>query len=492
MGFTQTTISFILLMGSITQLSLSPDTWFKKPEEATPEYQQIQFWDFEEEEYRGIRAIFYALMSDVQNRRVDQRLHSKMLQFLSYMCQDVITAQAIDTQYQKQLNELSVYEKPANPLDIDNVFQNLVDEWKLSNSISPDELFTSLSYPNEEPLVVADVVVLMERTHYDHLWKDDKKYLVIGINIAAFELDFGQPLFADRMMLEVPWFGESTSYSKAEHTALLEVANAVGEAFKKAADMINQIHEDEVEAAKRRELELQQETLQRLKDETDQFKQLVQVADSVLETYSEPNELKMAISDDLESLREMLKISPTKLTPEEAEVRKTLAANIHDHLQQLQEWLVEQERKKKEQELSQPPANAPEPVISNRPTSTQQLNIPSNQKRRDWSIIPNVDVPTTNIFDRRWLIPDDDDTEPIKSIQQPSSTLPTPDNDLIPEPISAPPQIQIATPFTIPQLTLPDKPYHPFPTPKRNLNLPPWFEKNVSSKLPKKGRQDNS
>ena len=183
--------------------SLSPDTWIgdiaKMASRTTPRYTQIKFWDQNLSNFRGFRALFYTLPLEAENRQVDSRLHSKMVQMLSYMCQDVITLESFDNPTQKMM--------------VEAVLRELADQWKQKGTIDPNYFFSKL------PFLDVDLLILMERTKYDQFVRNDEKFLTIGMNLGIFELDYGQPIYMDRTMNAIPWFGEQTSYAKAEQAA---------------------------------------------------------------------------------------------------------------------------------------------------------------------------------------------------------------------------------------------------------------------------------
>jgi len=465
MGLTLSMAAFLMFGGTFAQFSLSPADWFKS-ERLEPKYKQIQFWDYQIEKQRGIRAFFYTLKVDDANKRVDARLHEKMTQFLSAMCQEVITLDAFDNPIQKA--------------QVETVLSSLADQWKMKSAINPSEFF------NRIPSIDVDVLIFMERTFYDHEWKKDKKYLAIGVNVGAFEMDFGKPIFADRLRYEIPWTGEQISYAKAEHSALLQAADAIGEALHQGAEAINQYHDDELKAAEQAKIARQRETLQQLKDETKQFKKLAETTDGILSTYKEPQEIIAPISADLSSLKEMLKRPEESFTPQEAEVRKALAVNIHNRLQNLQTWLIEQEKMQKKNELESPPADAQQPVNLPPPEFEELAPLsPPKEALIPASVIPDIAAPVGgDIFDRRWLLPSAANDKPGLQAKPLGKTISPATTDLVPAAI-AKPVISYTTPFVIPRLTLPDKPYSPLPTPIPKNNIPGWVEKNPSSSLVK-------
>ncbi|MEW6233957.1 MAG: hypothetical protein AB1656_01090 [Candidatus Omnitrophota bacterium] len=461
MGLTLSMAALLMLGGTFAQFSLSPADWFKSVK-TEPKYQQIQFWDYQLEKQRGIRAFFYTLKLDDANKRVDWRLHEKMTQFLSAMCQEVVTLDAFDNPLQKAQAE--------------TVLASLADQWKMKSAINPSDFFDRI------PSLDVDVLIFMERTFYDHEWKKDKKHLAIGVNVGAFEMDFGKPIYADRLRYEIPWTGEQISYAKAEHSALLQAADAIGEALHQGAEAINQYRDEELKAAELAKIARQKETLQQLKDETKQFKKLAQTADAILSAYKEPQEIIAPISTDLSSLKEMLKRPEESFAPQEAEVRKALAVNIHNNLQNLQTWLIEQENLRKKTELESPPPEAQQPVDLPPPELQETPPLaPPKEALIPASVIPDIAAPIGNIFDRRWLLPSAVKEEAGLEAKPLGETISPSTTDLIPA--AAKPVISYTTPFVIPRLTLPDKPYAPLPTPIPKTNIPGWLGKIPSSAL---------
>lgn len=399
-----TFLSVALLCAGI---NFSPQTWIKEllnPDAlAAPKYQHIQFWDAYQKNNRGFRALFYTVPLDRKNRLVDQRLNNKMVQFLSSMCQDVVTLDSIDNPTQKAITE--------------TVLSEIAEQWKVNASVDPKQLFQKL------PFLDVDLLIFMERTKYEQFWNKDKKYLLIGINAAVFELDFGQPLYNDQLLMQVPWFGEKTSYDKAEHTALLKVADAMGERMNKAAQIINNAHAQELQAAEAAQQEQQNQEILSRKQADQEYRAFIDQVEKFLKAYKEPKEFIALVQGDLKDLKKLLKKPTEKITPEDITARNKLKAKVANRLDQYQKWLADQQHRrqnpviipKQETRTENPaaPSAPPAQTGGSQPNQTIQ-SVSQPQPYR----LP-TDIPTGNLFDRRWLIPDNWKPAPTPIPSQP-------------------------------------------------------------------------
>ncbi|MBD3267126.1 hypothetical protein GF373_10695 [bacterium] len=373
--------------------SLSPETWIKDiarlAKRSQPKHTGIQFWDHYAQTMRGFRVLFYTVPLDEKNRRVDQRLHNKMHQMLSYMCQEVLTLDAFDNPDQQYMAE--------------NVLLELVDQWKLQGEIDPNTLFNGI------PSINVDLLVLMERTKYDQMWKGDEKNLLIGVNIGVFELDFGQPLIADRILTTIPWFGEQTSYDKAEQAALLKVADQVSENLHRAAEIINQARERELAAEQEAQKAVEKQKERDLRQQDMELHRFVKEVGRFLKENKEPKEFMDVIQEDLKALRQLMVKPVDKLSPAEIAQRVQLRNLISDRLQQYYQWLEDQERRRQDRILTQ---EDPEfQVPSREPAGQQPADMPkaATQSQSEQQAEPTRQIPTApfsgNVFDRKWIVP---------------------------------------------------------------------------------------
>jgi hypothetical protein len=386
--------TLLLLCFLCAAMDAPAQNWFQKllkPDgQAAPKYKQIQFWDEPRQTDRGFRALFHTLPLEKQNQRVDERLHAKMALFLSSMCQEVVTLESFENPTQKMLAEA--------------VLTDLAEEWKLKGSISPASLFAKLPFLN------VDLLILMERTKYEQFWNKDKKYLMIGLNAGVFELDFGQALYNDRILTQVPWFGEQTSYAKAEQTALLKVADAMGERMDKAARIINSAREAELLAAQTAQKQEQKQAVQDRKLADQEFRAFIAQVEQFLKTYDEPEEFIALVQGDLSDMKQLLKKSNEKITAEDIAAREQLKAVVNDRLAQYQKWLDDQLRRQQdpiiiprmETESDTPAALIP-PFVPEGPLPIQEEVAPVTSA-------PAAQIPAGlsqgNPWDRRWLLPE--------------------------------------------------------------------------------------
>ncbi len=389
-------ICFALLVWFLcTGLSLSPETWIKDISKQfgrdTPKYQNIKFWDANLGEERGIRAVCYTVLNEPKNRLVDQRLYFKLAQLLDYVCDDVLTIESFEGTTQMM---------------VERMLHEMVDLWKQQGKVDPERMFTI-------PVLDCDVLVLMERTHYDQVWNKDEKKLLIGLNVALFEMDFGEPLYMNHVLAEVPWFGENASFMKAEHSAILKVVDEMGRQLQKAADFINDAHDEEVRLAAKEQRVEEREQSRKLKAEEREFIDQTRQLERFLRDNDEPAELITQMSAHLEAMQESLVKRGDEVSPDEWNRRRQLLSSVQDLFEQHGQWLKEQEEMKRQEEISEPPKenlpslenplqNVQFPEVSSQTTSPQQaITIPESMVP-----LPSVDVNPDNISDKRqWIIP---------------------------------------------------------------------------------------
>jgi hypothetical protein len=398
MMFRKCTVLFLFWI-LCSGFSLSPETWIndfaKLTKPKVSKNNPIRFWDHYQQNYRGFRVLYYTVPLERVNRDLDRRLHNKMVQQLSSMCQEVLTLDSFDNPTQKVL--------------VENTLIDMVDQWKLRGTIDPASLFQRL------PFIDVDLLILMERTRYEQFWDKDAKALLIGVNLAAFELDFGQPLYLDRVLTEIPWTGESASYEKAEVTALQKVAALLGERLNKAATIINTNHENDLLAAQMAEEQASKEANEQEKEEYKNNRDFIKHIEQFLKTNKEPAEFIALLKSDLDDFKQYVPTQYKKLTPDEIAQREALRDIITNRLQQYQLWLEDKIRRQNDQIVT--PAQPAQTERTFAPPVDQpiiQQPSPANtQSQATADPLPasdQVPLPTTvlsgNIFDRRWIVPE--------------------------------------------------------------------------------------
>jgi len=365
-------------------LSLDPDTWLRDisrlGKRTQPKVVNVTFWDFEQEKFRGVRAFLYTLPKERENRALDYRLHQKMAQFLSAMCQEVITLESI--------------EDPARRRMAETALVPLTEQWKLNGKIDPAMFF------NAVPFLDCDVLMFMERVQYDQVFDQERKRLAIGLDAAVFEMDFGEALYLDRMTAEVPWQGEDTSYVKAEHAALLKLADAVGATLQQAAELINKAHDADVKQTLAAQRQQEREQKARLQEENQRLAALVKQAEAVVKANREPKPLLNALARDAAALKPLSKLSPPDLTPEIADQRQELAKAIQNQLQEFEKW--------KTGRIEESPSSLtpPQSLRESPPAALRSADpspIPSGPIANP---IPRAGMATVDPRDRGWLLPE--------------------------------------------------------------------------------------
>lgn len=375
-------------------------------EPPNPKHGRITFWDPTIQQQRGIRALLYLVPQERENRSVDQRLYDQMAAYLGYFCQDVFTLQSFDDPTKKKM--------------VENILVMLVDEWKQNGKIDPSVLFDGL------PFVNVDALIFMERTHYDHVWKGDEKRLLIGMKVGAFELDYGTPLYNDRYLNDVLWFGERANYVKAEKAALVEISDQIGDAFQRAATAINLARDAELQAQLEEELRQREMLKQRIEEEKQMYSALVQAAEQFLSTHTEPDEIIKPLQAETDALKAMLvgyqavretnrsdnKKDPLwkrvnsegDVSPQNEASMQELAQSIQQRMQGYDVWEKEQQRKIEEEQIKQQEVLqeqqmkkpvfifTPTPVSPPTPTPTP-------------AVLPVLEMTGRELLNRRWLIP---------------------------------------------------------------------------------------
>lgn len=386
-------------------------------ERLKPKHDSITFWDDYLQDYRGMKILFYTLPQDRANREVDKRLHATMTAYLNQMADKVITRESYTDIEQQKI--------------VENAVASLVDQWKLENKVSPDLLFQAM------PSLDVDMIVFMERTHYDQVFSKEKKKLRIGVKLAAFELDLGEPLFVDQYYNELPWQGEQTSYIKVEQKALLQEADKLGEYLHKTAALINEAHIAEVKAAQEAEMKREEERLRQLKAANEGLAHLVKQAENTLKSLEQPHPAAGQLTRDIELMKRYLKIPVSQLTTEQEEERLKVAYSIEVALERLKaskaeapakpftsslqpeevkkpdksqrffpmlHGAVEGENKSSDGPLSTSPSDSIEaqPIPSEVPKQPETSAPPKNQTTL--KTLPSISKSNGNIHDRRWLL----------------------------------------------------------------------------------------
>jgi len=305
---------------------------------------------------------------------------------------------------------------------VENSVSLLVDEWKLAGKVSPERFFEQMTFPGDSyPVINVDIVVFMERIFYDQQWRGDTKKLVIGIGAAAFEMDRGEPVYQDRIMVESDWYGETGTSSKAEHAAVLQAADALGRALQNKANEINAEHarlEKQKLVARVKEETARNE---QIKEETRQFKQLVERTEDILAREPVPEEVMLTLRDPLDVIKPLLKKTPPKirlgnksaepipiskneLTEDDIETRRQLAASIQNTLSGWDQWNKEEEERLKKEALASQPALQQKDFQANvlpKPPGSVPTEPPPGASMVG---LPNLSNQKGNLFSRRWLL----------------------------------------------------------------------------------------
>lgn len=389
----------LLTAFALPALALSPDAWLKSllgGDRIEPKYKDIQFWDFDAERMRGIRAFFYTLPQERENRLIDQRLHTFMTQNLSTICDGVVTLESFD-----EIND----RKQTKRKDVELAVVEIINQWKLKNEIMPDVFFEKLM--QKGVALDVDVIVFLERTVYEQTWKKDKKLLLIGFDLVAFEMDLGQPVYSNRFYSELPWFGDKLSHVKAEQKALLDAADDLGKAFDEIATGINLLHAKEVAEADAKQRAQQRETQEQEIEEFRLMKRLVDQASQVVESRKEP---AGRIEEMINHLNEIRPLMASRLVaPDQAQVRRNHAFALQEGLKAIAAW---------DATMNASPITAPvEPTAATAVQSSTGFFPLGGLESVDWqtgafdSTKPRANrellspYPIGNPFDRKWLIP---------------------------------------------------------------------------------------
>lgn len=399
-GIRKFLLIFLLAAFALSAQAFSPDTWIKGllgGDRLEPKYNDIEFWDFDAERMRGIRAFFYTLPQERENRLIDQRLHTFMTQYLSSLCSDVITLESFD-----EIND----RKQTKRKEVELAVVELINQWKLKNEILPGVFFETLL--NKDVALNVDTIIFLERTAYEQTWRKDKKLLLIGFNLVAFDMDLGQPIYSNRFYSELPWFGDKSSHVKAEQKALLDAADDLGKAFKEIATGINLLHAKEVSEAEAQQRALMREQKEQEIEEFRLMKGLVEQAMGVIETRQEP---AGRIDELITNLNEIRPLMASRTLPtDQAQVRRQHAFAIQEGLRAIAAWDAVK--------------NAPLMVSSATPAAASEVRATTGffplggLEAVDWQSgaldgaqqTPSQrellsPYPIGNPFDRKWLIP---------------------------------------------------------------------------------------
>ncbi|MDP8243870.1 MAG: hypothetical protein P9L94_07300 [Candidatus Hinthialibacter antarcticus] len=399
-GIRKLLLLFLLVAFGLPTQAFSPDTWIKGllgGDRLEPKYNDIEFWDFDDERMRGIRAFFYTLPQERENRLIDQRLHTFMTQYLSSLCSDVITLESFD-----DVND----RKQTKRKDVELAVVDLINQWKLQNKIQPDAFFDALL--KRGVALDVDTIIFLERTAYEQTWRKDKKMLLIGFDLVAFDMDLGQPIYSNRFYSELPWFGDKSSYVKAEQKALLDAADALGKAFQEIAAGINLLHAKEVSEAEAQQRAMMREEKEQEIEEFRLMKNLVEQSLGVVETRQEPAGRIYELVTNLNEIRPLM--VSRALPTDQAQARRQYAFALQEGLQAIAAW----------------DAAKKAPLMVNPATPAAASNVQSSSgffplgglEAVDWQST-TLDggqqtpakrellspYPIGNPFDRKWLIP---------------------------------------------------------------------------------------
>lgn len=377
---------------------------------SAPCVESITFWDDELGAYRSMRAFLYTIPQERENRPVDRRLHNKMTQFLSTMFDDVAS--------------LDDYGDSAAKLIFEKRLARMAREWKLTGRVNPQTFFEATEVQDiSAPAAQFDMLVFLERTRYEQAWKKEKKILALGVNAAVFEMEKGEAVYHDRILMESPWFGDTGTYEKAEHAVLLKTADAMGLSLQKRADEINRRHL----------LMKKQQLVSQIKEETARIEQIqtdaielrkwVMQIEKRMEAEPAPAEIIDSLQYYIDSIKPLLDKKPPKitakkerqgkpaknvLTPEDLEYRGQLVQSIQEALQAWNEWFGKQEEMRKKEAFESMPALREKPGEIPVPKEPLQPIIEETSAaipEAGQADLPKIDSPPQNLFDRRWLLP---------------------------------------------------------------------------------------
>ncbi len=392
-------ISILLCALAAPGYAFSPDTWIKGllgGDRIEPKYNDIQFWDFDAERMRGIRAFFYTLPKERENRLIDQRLHTTMTHYLSSLCSDVVTIESFD-----DAND----HKQSKRRDVELAVVGLIDQWKLKNEIQPSGFFDSLEKKGVN--LDVDTIVFLERTAYEQTWKQDKKLLLIGFDLVAFEMDLGQPVYSNRFYSELPWFGDTSSHTKAEQKALLDAADDLGKAFKEIAAGINLLHAREVSETEAQQRAMMREQKEEEIEEFRLMKRLVEQAAAVVESRQQPAGRIQELIAHLNEMRPLM--VERSIAPELAQQRRQHAFALQEGMRAIAQWETAKQAPIILQPATPAVASPASPATGFFPLGgleavewqSGSLGGPQSRSRREL-LSP---YPIGNPFDRKWLIP---------------------------------------------------------------------------------------
>ncbi|MGC9327964.1 MAG: hypothetical protein ACP5I1_10050 [Candidatus Hinthialibacter sp.] len=413
---------FVLVIAGVCLCSFDffPEPWEMEArrlwKRSDPCVDLITFWDEEKESYRSLRAFLYTVPLERENKLVDRRLHTKMAQFLSVMFDDVAS--------------LDDYGDSTTKLLFEKRLDRMARQWKLTGRINPQILFEAAEVQDiSMPAAQFDMLIFLERTRYEQAWNMEKKVLALGVNAAVFEMEKGEAVYHDRVLIESPWFGDKGTCENAEHAVLLKTADAMGLSLQKRADQINQRH---VLAEKQQliaQMEKERAKLKQIQSDTKELRDWVKQIEQRLEAEPAPPEIIDSLQYDLDSIKPLLnkkipqiKISQkgqqkpgkNELTPEDLEYRWRLVQSMQEALQAWDEWTQKQEEMRQQEafdslpSLREKPAEFPVP----KEPSTSVEAPPSMIEETSAAIpeagrveLPKLDASPRHLLDRRWLLP---------------------------------------------------------------------------------------
>lgn len=373
---------------------------FGPPKLKKPTHTNIKFWDFTQERERGIHALFYTVLNDRSNLAVDTRLYRAMTQLLEQMCEKVVT--------------IHTFTDPQEQRMVEQAVAQLVDEWHLQSRITPESFFRQI------PFLPVDIVVFMERTQYEQVWIKKTKQLAIGLKLAVFEMDTGEPLYNRQHIEQRPWFGEDASFAKVEYEVLLDIANEIGAELRQTADAINQVRRRQLEEAARLEALEHDKEIAAIRDENLKIMEWLKPIESVVQR-KEPVELIGPLADDVARLKQLIKKSPDSFSPDDIAERQRLVGSIERRMDEYNQWdAIREEQRIAGEEARKPVLNpnaASELPVSTPVSAPEHIEPPTGGASDSAAPSPEAPLPRIranleNPFNRNWLLPRNRDVSP--------------------------------------------------------------------------------
>ena len=222
---------------------------------------------------------------------------------------------------------------------------------------------------------------------------------------------------------------------------MLKVADKAGERLKKAADIINQSHKEDILALKKENRQKEKQKSIQLKDQDRDYREFARQTEEFLKDKKDPKEVIDLLRNDVSELKKILRKSPDEQSDDDRQNKKALQEIISNRLGQYQLWMEDQDRRKNDQVLTPqnetgintPGAAVRGPQLINKPVRIEESQIPAesvapepNPAANNTAQIPSVPL-SGNVFDRKWIVPGNASAAPAKepSVTEPMSEAPT-------------------------------------------------------------------